>query len=307
MSTSATTTSFSPSEKLEPILANDFRRQWEDVREDALAAMERVGRSGWYVLGDEVRTFETALASYWGVRHAVGVASGLDAIEISLRILGCGPGDRVLTTPISAFATTLAIVRLGAMPVFVDTDQHGLIDLARCRDRLSRRPHIQYFVPVHLYGHSLDMEELGQLRDEFDLRMVEDCAQSIGTATGTAGQLAATSFYPTKNLGAMGDGGGFLLTIPRSTGRLGCCDAMAKLLVIVTNRPGTTADWMSCRRRSSGACFYRGSIGGRLGGTLSRRLIGRGCGCRAVLRGSRPGICFLSTFQLRGALGFWST
>jgi dTDP-3-amino-3,4,6-trideoxy-alpha-D-glucose transaminase len=105
------------------------------------------------------------------------------------------------------------------VPVFVDTDQHGLIDLARCRDRLSRRPHIQYFVPVHLYGHSLDMEELGQLRDEFDLRMVEDCAQSIGTATGTVGQIAATSFYPTKNLGAMGDGGAILTNDPSFDGQ----------------------------------------------------------------------------------------
>ncbi len=196
------------------VLANDFRRQWEDIREDVLAAMERVGQSGWYVLGDEVRTFETALASHWGLRHAIGVASGLDALEISLRILGCRPGDRVLTTPLSAFATTLAIVKLGAVPVFVDTDERGLIDLARCRDRLSRRPRIRYFVPVHLYGHVLDMPELRRLREEFGLLMVEDCAQSIGTSTGTAGQLAATSFYPTKNLGAMGDGGAILTNDP---------------------------------------------------------------------------------------------
>lgn len=209
MSTSATTTSSLPS-----VLANDFRRQWEDIREDALAAMERVGQSGWYVLGEEVRAFEAALASYWGLRHAIGVASGLDAIEISLRILGCRPGDRVLTTPLSAFATTLAILKLGAVPVFVDTDERGLIDLACCRDRLSRRPYIRYFVPVHLYGHALDMPELRRLREDFDLRMVEDCAQSIGTRTGTAGQLAATSFYPTKNLGAMGDGGAILTNDP---------------------------------------------------------------------------------------------
>jgi dTDP-3-amino-3,4,6-trideoxy-alpha-D-glucose transaminase len=176
--------------------------------------MERVGQSGWYVLGDEVRAFETALASYWGLRHAVGVASGLDALEISLKILGCCPGDRVLTTPLSAFATTLAIVKLGAIPVFVDTDHRGLIDLVRCRERLSRRPYIRYFVPVHLYGYSLDMPELRRLRDDFDLRMLEDCAQSIGIHTGTAGQLAATSFYPTKNLGAMGDGGAILTNDP---------------------------------------------------------------------------------------------
>jgi dTDP-3-amino-3,4,6-trideoxy-alpha-D-glucose transaminase len=197
------------------VSANDFRRQWEDLREPALAAFTAVAESGWYVLGDEVRGFEAALAACWGIPHAAGVASGLDAIEISLRILGCQPGDRVLTTPLSAFATTLAIVKLGAVPVFVDTDQRGLIDLARCRDVLSRRPEIRLFVPVHLYGHALDVAELRRMREDFDLKLVEDCAQSIGArfrgaVTGSAGQFAATSFYPTKNLGAMGDGGAIL-------------------------------------------------------------------------------------------------
>ena len=197
------------------IPANDFRRQWEDLRADTLAAVEQVGASGWYVLGDQVRSFEKALAAYWGVPHAVGVASGLDAIEISLRVLGCAPGDRVLTTPLSAFATTLAIVKIGAVPAFVDTDERGLIDLAQCRKLLEVRKDIRYFVPVHLYGQALDLAELARLRDDFDLRIVEDCAQSIGATsggrvTGSVGQLAATSFYPTKNLGAMGDGGAIL-------------------------------------------------------------------------------------------------
>jgi dTDP-3-amino-3,4,6-trideoxy-alpha-D-glucose transaminase len=197
------------------ILANDFRRQWEDVREDAVTAFERAGASGWYILGEEVRGFEAALASRWGLAHAVGVASGLDALEISLRILGCGPGDRVLTTPLSAFASTMAIVKLGAVPVFADTDERGNIDLDRCRNLLQRRSDLRYFLPVHLYGHPLDLDALARLRDEFDLRMVEDCAQALGArwcgkAVGSVGQLAATSFYPTKNLGAMGDGGAIL-------------------------------------------------------------------------------------------------
>ncbi len=197
------------------ILANDFRRQWVEVGDQVLAAVARVGESGWYVLGEEVRRFENELAAYWGMRYAVGVASGLDAIEIGLRVLGCSPGDRVLTTPLSAFATTLAIVRLGAVPVFVDTDQRGLIDLARCRDYLQMHPEIRYFVPVHLYGHALDLEELARLRADFGLKIVEDCAQSIGARfrgapTGSVGDIAATSFYPTKNLGAMGDGGALL-------------------------------------------------------------------------------------------------
>jgi dTDP-3-amino-3,4,6-trideoxy-alpha-D-glucose transaminase len=201
--------------------ANDFRRQWDDIRADATAAFERVGESGWYVLGSEVREFEAALAAFWGIPHALGVASGLDAIEISLKALGCQAGDHVLTTPLSAFATTLAIVKLGAVPVFVDTDAHGLIDLERCRDLFWKRPDIRFFVPVHLYGHSLDMAALRQMRAEFELHMVEDCAQSIGAsfrgeATGTAAQFAATSFYPTKNLGALGDGGAILTSTPQA-------------------------------------------------------------------------------------------
>ena len=198
---------------------NDFERQWQDTREDALAALEEVGASGWYILGREVRDFERELAQYWGLPHAVGVASGLDAIEIALKTLGCGAGDRVLTTPLSAFATTLAIVKLGAVPVFVDIDERGLIDLAACRSALAARPDIRFLLPVHLYGQALDMRQLRELREKFECRMVEDCAQSIGAldrgeATGSAGQMAAVSFYPTKNLGALGDGGAILTGDP---------------------------------------------------------------------------------------------
>ena len=195
--------------------SNDFRRQWRDTRDAMLAAFEAVGESGRYILGGEVGTFEIELARAFGVPRAVGVASGLDAIEISLRVLGCGPGDKVLTTPLSAFATTLAIVKTGALPVFADTDAHGLIDLDACEEALRDDPRIQYFVPVHLYGHSLDLPRLAALRDRYGLAIVEDCAQSIGARwrgqpAGSIGQLSATSFYPTKNLGAMGDGGAIL-------------------------------------------------------------------------------------------------
>ena len=201
------------------IPANDFRRQWLDIQEDAVAAFRAVGESGWYILGKEVREFETSLASYWGMQHAVAVASGLDAIEIALRILGCQAGDSVLTTPVSAFATTLAILKLGAVPVFADTGENGLVDLDRCRDLFWRRPDIRFFVPVHLFGHALDMDALTKIRDEFKIHIVEDCAQSIGAKfrqipTGAAGHIAAVSFYPTKNLGAMGDGGALLTNNP---------------------------------------------------------------------------------------------
>ena len=192
------------------IPANDFERQWADTSADVMAAVAEVGASGWYILGQQVRGFEEALAAYWKLPHAAGVANGMDAIEIGLRALGCGTGDLVLTSPISAFATVLAILKLGAMPVFADCAPNGLIDLDECREILTKRPGIGYFVPVHLYGHCLDMEALSNLRRDFGLRIVEDCAQSIGTGCGHAGQAAATSFYPTKNLGALGDGGALL-------------------------------------------------------------------------------------------------
>ncbi len=108
----------------------DFRRQWQEIREDATRVFEEVGASGWYILGREVSSFEEKLAGSWGLGHATGVGNGLDAIEIALRALDIRPGERVLTTPLSAFATTLAIVRCDAVPVFVDTDRHGLLDLA---------------------------------------------------------------------------------------------------------------------------------------------------------------------------------
>jgi dTDP-4-amino-4,6-dideoxygalactose transaminase len=197
------------------ILANDFKRQWQDLRNEFIACFEAVGESGWYVLGNEVARFEADLANAWGSRAAVGVASGLDALEISLRVLGCQPGEKVLTTPLSAFATTLAILKCNAVPVFVDCDEYGLIDLNECRRVLGKDRQIRFLLPVHLYGHCLELAELERLRDNFSLQVVEDCAQSIlassnGTLCGSVGQLAATSFYPTKNLGAIGDGGAIL-------------------------------------------------------------------------------------------------
>lgn len=198
-----------------PILMNDFVRQWTAIREDALRVVDAVGQSGWYILGERVRRFESALSGFWGLPETVGVASGLDAIEIALRAAGLQAGDRVLTTPLSAFATTLAIVRAGGVPVFCDVDALGLIDLAEVRAALLAMPGIRYFVPVHLYGFPLCEKGLHDLIAEFDLICIEDCAQSIGATsrgvpTGTAGLAAATSFYPTKNLGAMGDGGAVL-------------------------------------------------------------------------------------------------
>ncbi len=200
------------------VLLNDFRTQWKHTRDEVLSAVSRVGESGWLILGEEVRAFEQDLATYCGTTHAVGTANGLDALEIALRCVGVKPGDAVLTTPLSAFATTLAIVRMGARPLFVDVDPSGLIDLDRVESALEQRKTISKIaaiVPVHLYGHAVDVQRLRDLRERYGVAVIEDCAQAIGArsgalAVGEASSVWPTSFYPTKNLGAMGDAGALL-------------------------------------------------------------------------------------------------
>jgi len=194
------------------IRANDFADQWREIREDALAAVERVGNSGWLILGKEVESFERELAAWWGVPHAVGVASGTDALEIALRCCGVGRGTRVLTTPLSAFATTLAILRAGAQPVWCDVDERGGLDLDRAARALRADSSIAAVVPVHLYGHPLDPCRLEALQENYGVSVIEDCAQAAGAEregrpTGLAGVVGAVSLYPAKNLGALGDGG----------------------------------------------------------------------------------------------------
>lgn len=194
---------------------NDFKRQWDVVEADCMAAVSQVGASGWYILGSRVSSFEAALASQSQTRFAVGCANGLDAIEIALRALGLRPGDKVLTTPLSAFATTLAILRAGGIPVFGDVDEHGHLDLKEAESILEKHADIRHMVPVHLFGHPLDLNRLERLRDRFGLLIVEDAAQAIGARfdgrpVGDVGQATTLSFYPTKNLGAFGDAGALL-------------------------------------------------------------------------------------------------
>lgn len=192
----------------------DFKAMWSQNREAFLAATDRVGQSGWLILGKEVEQFEEELARFWGIRCAVGVANGLDALEIGFRCVGMKAGDKVITTPLSAFATTLAILRVGAVPVFVDVDTSGLLDLSQVEAAVAKTG-ARYLVPVHLFGHALNLAELQALSERLGLTVIEDCAQAIGArswgrAVGTVGRVCATSFYPTKNLGALGDGGALL-------------------------------------------------------------------------------------------------
>ena len=196
------------------VLLNDFVRQWSEIRQSVADAVEAVGSSGYYILGPSVATFETELAKICGTKYAVGVGNGLDALTIALKAAGCKPGSRVLTTPLSAFATTLAIMQVGAIPCFVDVDQAGLMDLDQTEKVLARSA-VDFLMPVHLYGRAVDLHRLQEFATRFGVRIIEDCAQSIcathdNVRVGTVGIAAGLSFYPTKNLGCIGDGGALL-------------------------------------------------------------------------------------------------
>ena len=185
--------------------------QYLTIKDELDAAVQRVLDTSFFVLGTELTAFEAAWADYLGVARAVGVGSGTEAIHLALRALDIGPGDEVLTVSHTAVATTVAISSTGATPVFVDIDPHTYT--MDCTD-LERRitPRSKAIVPVHLYGHPADMDRILPLAEHHGLVVVEDAAQAHGAAyrgrrCGTLGAAGAFSFYPTKNLGAYGDGG----------------------------------------------------------------------------------------------------
>jgi dTDP-4-amino-4,6-dideoxygalactose transaminase len=193
------------------IAMNDFKAEPETLREAMLAAAQRVLASGWYVLGKECEAFERQWAGLCGVARGVGVGNGMDAIEIALRALGISPGDEVITTPMTAFATVLAILRAGATPVLADIDPDTALlcpaSVQRCISTRSRA-----LVLVHLYGQLRAMPQWLALCEEAGIALVEDCAQAhyaalAGRVAGSFGVAGAYSFYPTKNLGTAGDGG----------------------------------------------------------------------------------------------------
>ncbi|MEI7445059.1 MAG: DegT/DnrJ/EryC1/StrS family aminotransferase [Burkholderiales bacterium] len=190
----------------------DPRAGYLEQRDAIDAAIARVMAAGAYVLGPDVDAFETAFARYLGIGHAVGVANGTDAIALALRALGVAPGDRVATVSHTAVPTVAAIAMTGAVPVWVDVDPiRRTMDPAGLEAAL-RGPRVAAIVVVHLYGQPADLDAIGALARRHGTPIVEDCAQAHGARwrgrqVGTVGDVAAFSFYPTKNLGAFGDGG----------------------------------------------------------------------------------------------------
>jgi dTDP-4-amino-4,6-dideoxygalactose transaminase len=205
----------------------DFTAHVRGLRGELDAAVARVLDSGWFVLGPEGEAFEAELARALGAQHAVAVANGTDALQLALRALGIGPGDEVVTSAISAAFTALAILQAGARPVFVDVEQETLnLDPALVARALT--PRTKAILPVHLYGHPADMDPLLELARARGIAVLEDACQAhgtlhrgrpVGTLAGERG-IGALSFYPTKNLGALGDGGAVLVNDPVLATRL---------------------------------------------------------------------------------------
>lgn len=211
----------------QPIPALDLKAQYRTLKPQIDAAIQRVMDSQYFILGPEVTAFEQRLAEYVGSRHAIGVASGSDALLIALMALGVGSGDEVITTPYTFFATAGSIARLGAKPVYVDIEPRsfnldpdqvadylrGKHSLLNDRGRFDHDPgRVKAMIPVHLYGQCADMSPLLGLARDRGIPVIEDAAQAIGSryqgrSAGTMGSLGCLSFFPSKNLGAAGDAG----------------------------------------------------------------------------------------------------
>lgn len=189
----------------------DLTRQYQLIGEEVSAAVQEVLNSGYYIGGPVVESFEQQFAEYTGVGQCVACNSGTDALYLALRALQIGPGDEVITTPFTFIATAEVITAVGAKPVFVDIDAKTFnLDITQLRTAITKRT--KAIVPVHLFGQPVDMTALMAIAQERGVAVIEDCAQSVGAEwagqkVGSIGHIGCFSFYPTKNLGACGDGG----------------------------------------------------------------------------------------------------
>ncbi len=196
------------------IMANRMDRGFFRYQQEFESKALEVLRSGWYVLGTEVRSFEEEFAAYAGGNYCVGLASGLDALWIAFRLLGIGKGDEVIVQGNTYIASVMGITMNGATPVFVEPNEYYNIDVTKIEEKITGRT--RAILVVHLYGQASNMAAVKELTKKHGLKLVEDCAQSHGACfesrmTGTFGDVGCFSFYPSKNIGAFGDGGGVLV------------------------------------------------------------------------------------------------
>jgi dTDP-4-amino-4,6-dideoxygalactose transaminase len=189
----------------------DLASEFQTLRDDWIAAIDRIGSRAAFILGDAVTEFQQEVADYIGCRHALGVANGTDALVLSLRALDIGPGDEVITSPFTFFATAESISLVGAIPVFADIDDSSFnIRPDSVREKITDRT--KAILPVHIFGHPAEMQPLRAIASEHGLRLIEDAAQAFGAKAGDAvvgslGDTGCFSFYPAKVLGCYGDGG----------------------------------------------------------------------------------------------------
>lgn len=192
------------------IMCNRLDRAFYKYQEEFEAKALEVLRSGWYVLGKEVSSFEREFARYLKAKHCVGVASGLDALWIGMKVLGIGPEDEVIVQGNTYIASVMGITMNGATPVFVEPDEFYNLDVDKIEEKITERT--KAILVVHLYGQACKMDKVMELAQKYNLKIIEDCAQSHGATydgqmTGTFGDVGCFSFYPSKNLGGFGEGG----------------------------------------------------------------------------------------------------
>jgi len=192
------------------IVMNDFKKEYNFFETEINKAITNTLESGWYILGKNVEDFERNFAQYIGTKYCIGVANGLEALQIALMALGIGKGDEVITVSNSAVATVLAITNSGAKPVFVDIDEYYLMDVEKIEEKIT--PRTKAIIPVQLFGQMANMKRLKQIAKKHNLKIIEDACQAHGALqngkkSGSIGSLGCFSFYPTKNLGGYGDGG----------------------------------------------------------------------------------------------------
>lgn len=194
-----------------PIPMLDLKAQYKDLSHKIEKVLQEILESGHFVLGTHVKALEKEVAEYHKIKYAISLASGTDALHLSLRALGINEGDEVITTPFTFIAAAEAIVYVGATPVFADIDRQTLnIDPVKIKEKIT--PKTKAIIPVYLFGHPANMEEIMNIARKHNLKVIEDCAQSFGakykgSTVGSIGDMGCFSFYPSKNLGAYGDGG----------------------------------------------------------------------------------------------------
>ena len=194
-----------------------LKRQYDLYSDEYEEAALRALRSGWYIMGRELETFEAQFANHLGVDHCVGLNSGLDALTLAVRALGIGPGDEVIVPANTYIASVLGVTENGATPIFVEPDEYFCMDAEKIERSIT--PRTKAILPVHLYGQPCDMETICAIAEKHGLFVIEDCAQSHGASlngkkTGKFGTVGCFSFYPTKPLGALGDSGAVVTNDP---------------------------------------------------------------------------------------------